>query len=403
MKFKIFLIAIVLSANSSFAQENISTAIFTNENSSWSDTTLHWCAERLLNNGNTVNWFNETQIYIGNELSQSFLSYTGSGNTYYDRTDYNYLSNLVQRDQFSSLDSINWTLGGRFTEYSTPQLDSSNSFSWDGVMFNLDNSQISYKTNGILDSIKYWDGIGQQFYEKKIYYRNNLSIDSIVTYVFNSGWDRFNWEVFDTLKNKSTFESLIYQPYVRYWNVDEVEISRVNYDMNWILLDSNYQYYSNGLLDSVASFNNLLTFNGAVSYSYSALENIQRNWNSNSFLINSTHFYFNAYGDYIGRQQLASDSTVISKISICSIFNELRFREEIEKTNLFIYPNPSSEYIKIEPLTDDVNYSIFNTLGQIVKNGRAEQILDITNLPNGYYQIIIFNEDEITMKSFQKL
>ncbi len=34
MKFKIFLIAIVLSANSSFAQENISTAIFTNENSS---------------------------------------------------------------------------------------------------------------------------------------------------------------------------------------------------------------------------------------------------------------------------------------------------------------------------------------------------------------------------------
>jgi hypothetical protein len=67
-------------------------------------------------------------------------------------------------------------------------------------------------------------------------------------------------------------------------------------------------------------------------------------------------------------------------------------------TSIKIYPNPSSEFIKISGLTENQKYSIYNILGSEIKNGlisNNEQI-DIRNFTKGLYFLKF--KDEITIK-----
>lgn len=54
---------------------------------------------------------------------------------------------------------------------------------------------------------------------------------------------------------------------------------------------------------------------------------------------------------------------------------------------LNLYPNPAVKYIRIKKLKEEVNYSIFNTLGKEVKKGNIfnHEKINIENLNNGIY------------------
>lgn len=60
---------------------------------------------------------------------------------------------------------------------------------------------------------------------------------------------------------------------------------------------------------------------------------------------------------------------------------------ELENSKLIIYPNPSSNIVKIKGLTTESNYSIYNCLANKVKDGKASsnEIIDINSLTNGLY------------------
>lgn len=59
----------------------------------------------------------------------------------------------------------------------------------------------------------------------------------------------------------------------------------------------------------------------------------------------------------------------------------------ISNSNLKLYPNPSSDFIKITGLTTIKHYEIYNTLGQEIKKGIVSENkkIDIQNLTNGIY------------------
>jgi len=73
--------------------------------------------------------------------------------------------------------------------------------------------------------------------------------------------------------------------------------------------------------------------------------------------------------------------------------NELELKNSIK-----LFPNPSSEFIKVSGLTENQKYTIYNILGAEIKNGlisNNEQI-DISNFTKGMYFLKF--KDGITLK-----
>lgn len=62
------------------------------------------------------------------------------------------------------------------------------------------------------------------------------------------------------------------------------------------------------------------------------------------------------------------------------------------KNNLKIYPNPTSDILNIQTDLAIESISVYNQLGQLVKN-QKQQSIDLTNVPNGLYILQIKLED----------
>jgi hypothetical protein len=70
--------------------------------------------------------------------------------------------------------------------------------------------------------------------------------------------------------------------------------------------------------------------------------------------------------------------------------------------NVKIFPNPATEFIQVSELISNINYSIFNVLGEEVKKGTTsnKEKIDINNLNNGLYLFRLDNG--ITVKFIKK-
>lgn len=57
------------------------------------------------------------------------------------------------------------------------------------------------------------------------------------------------------------------------------------------------------------------------------------------------------------------------------------------KSNIKVYPNPATDFIRIEGLSEIVEFQIFNTSGALVKSGKVAngQNIGINHLPKGVY------------------
>jgi hypothetical protein len=65
-------------------------------------------------------------------------------------------------------------------------------------------------------------------------------------------------------------------------------------------------------------------------------------------------------------------------------------------TTFSVYPNPASNYIKINLLdekNDDYTIEIKNSLGQLMKQSKEKLSFDISSLPTGLYLISIQNKN----------
>jgi len=68
-----------------------------------------------------------------------------------------------------------------------------------------------------------------------------------------------------------------------------------------------------------------------------------------------------------------------------------------ESLDFTVYPNPTSNIIYIQTVVNQLEYSLFNTVGQIVKSGSLfSNQLDCSDLRNGVYLLRIENENGIS-------
>jgi len=372
----------------------------------WQDTTLKWCAERTLSNGSLVHWFYQTSIYSDTNLAEEYTSFDFSGNTYYNQYLYSYFPNGYKRDEFSSLDSMNWTPDGYSRYYTDNNLDSQSFYSWDmnAAQYFLQSATITYNNSYGIDSVKYWDGYNFMFHEKRVYYRTNGIMDSLVVYENNGGWNKIASEVYDADGN-SIYQSVIYQPYKVYRDSSGNSIAHVNYDMNWNLIDSSYTYYENLQMDSIARFSDQLIFKGAESYTYSNLEEKRMVWDYDSSLTLTQSYHFNQQGDYIGQQTKLSDGTLYSRISLCAIYDILNV-EQASDYSFQMYPNPTESDLFFEVTNDRFYmYEVIDLQGRRIQHGtlkRGPNSIHVGNYPNGLYTLRIYSSEHITTKRFIK-
>lgn len=74
---------------------------------------------------------------------------------------------------------------------------------------------------------------------------------------------------------------------------------------------------------------------------------------------------------------------------------------DINKNQLSIYPNPTSDYVKVSGVKKIDNVRIFDMTGKIVKETTASEI-DVKNLSVGQYIINVYSDNEVISRKFIK-
>jgi hypothetical protein len=76
---------------------------------------------------------------------------------------------------------------------------------------------------------------------------------------------------------------------------------------------------------------------------------------------------------------------------------------ELSVANVEVYPNPSSDVIKLTNLSAD-EFSIINTVGSVVKAGKvANNEISVSDLENGNYVIQLTNSTSVYQAKFIKM
>ena len=70
-----------------------------------------------------------------------------------------------------------------------------------------------------------------------------------------------------------------------------------------------------------------------------------------------------------------------------------KFREEGNKLNIYIYPNPVNETLTVTGNINKLTATIYNVLGQVITVQKITNTLDLSNLSKGNY-IIKLNDDK---------
>ena len=113
-----------------------------------------------------------------------------------------------------------------------------------------------------------------------------------------------------------------------------------------------------------------------------------------SYTIQATGWYFAEVTD---ANSCKLRSEILSYEYVASV-NALTMQNEI-----VLFPNPACSTINIEGLNDSSKIQIINIQGQILKQFDSMPIIDIDDLPSGFYTIRIISGSKFVNKRFQKM
>jgi hypothetical protein len=71
------------------------------------------------------------------------------------------------------------------------------------------------------------------------------------------------------------------------------------------------------------------------------------------------------------------------------------------KESIALYPNPSSDYISLDGEYENTTYKVFSTTGELVLKGvLSNNTIEISALPNGFYQLELSGSKKVTKGGF---
>ena len=286
-----------------------------------------------------------------------------------------------------------------------------------GQYENTDKSIFSYNSNGLVNQYLGQEWVSSQwtnYYRANVSYDANNQVTQIISEEYENGqwinserslytfsnnklieiiyeeWDNNQWDTENTVRESFTYngENKIFRYTYDYWDGNswvEEEQTEYTFDASGNRISRTDIY--NG--DST-------TFN----YSYNPSQQMND--------------YFHPFKDKTGFDYLTEDFPYINKIleetastgnrTIYDYDNAITLSNptyELENT-ITIYPNPSSNYIKIDGLSDNENIKIFNLLGKKVldKSIQPNEEINIRNLSKGIYLLKI--DKKRTIKFIKK-
>jgi hypothetical protein len=103
--------------------------------------------------------------------------------------------------------------------------------------------------------------------------------------------------------------------------------------------------------------------------------------------------FFNVTG--VWYNSIYDGALMIRPILGDKIYPHIGIEENIAEIKIF--PNPAADYITIDIAenTADINYVIYNQIGQIVMEGHTKQSVNIKTLNNGFYVLRVFQENKL--------
>jgi hypothetical protein len=362
-------------------------------------------------NGNLINFV------------EQYASITDSGDVWINIDQYIYKYNNQHQDTaiiFDTWDESNniWLASwkniieysslGEITKYIRQDWDINNDEwvnSWQYLNeFNTQNNLEKYTE-------KLWSSDNQDWIDhfKIEYSYNSLNLNNLkLTFLFNTA--TLNWDTVNRISIYYTTQQLQQIILTEKWNAINTA---------WIKSDSVINEYSEKLLNNNTRFkwdSNETTWinNYQINYQYNSNDLVNlilnRYWNKASSLWqNESQFNYNydLSGNVIELRNLSWDNalnnwgsgnrTIYSRSNI--IVDEIIYSHFLENS---LYPNPSSNFLKVNAPNELKNYSIYNISGQIVLKGAVyhsrEIKLDISNLNNGLYII-----ETVDVNSYVKL
>jgi arylsulfatase A-like enzyme len=90
-------------------------------------------------------------------------------------------------------------------------------------------------------------------------------------------------------------------------------------------------------------------------------------------------------------------TNLIGKSGFCSQTTPTKDMVEVIK-NLRIYPNPVTDYLKVEQAHGDESFRIFNSLGQVLFSGKGVEQQNLSALSSGVYYLEIIAHDKVVLR-----
>ena len=380
----------------------------------WGDTTVGWCAHRIPFNGTTLlPWWFQSVTYVNGQITEDYQSYyygSNMSNVGYSKMFNMYIPDGVETEMFDSSDSLNWILTGKLKSRSVigSSVDSSIVYNWNAGMNNyiLDALTITYKGSFGVDSVKQYDPLAQIFNYKTVNYRTNSTLDSIITYNNNSGWEPWDRTIYYGNYSIRYPGGGFYAPSKTYWDALGNATAFVNYDLTTgIKTDSSFSYYTGSRRDSTVQFDGAGIFTGAEGARYSNTLHRFYSWDANLIVTNYQYRYFNLQGDVIGSVSFTSSGQIRSKWGICAVYNSLAAVDYMAPA-VTLSPNPTFGTIMLEgSFVKPLNYSILDWSGRELLFGStyANEPIDVSSLHSGTYIIVSPSSETILKEWFIKL
>lgn len=133
------------------------------------------------------------------------------------------------------------------------------------------------------------------------------------------------------------------------------------------------------------------------AYSFISITNFYDNAHTDTIHLDSTHVY---------QSYIYIDDICVSTDSLyCEVWTGIP--QQILKSNIIVYPNPTNKEITIENLPSDCKQiEIYNIVGKLIKSINVGRIntfkFDVSTFAEGIYSIIIREDYNIQIKKFIK-
>ncbi len=278
-------------------------------------------------------------------------------------------------------------------EYINAKIIRSRTYDWDGFQWiEVYKSEYYYDNKSNVTTLNVY-GLAQTDLVLKLRrnytydFRNNIT--SITTeQINNTILENFSKEIRSINESNNTITSVLIQKWVKNpnrWQNDVLVKNKFN--GTTLLSDSIFKYQGTTLIDSgrndyqFNANNKLLTSTEYVYFSgsYKKIHYTKNVYDNNNNLLTSN---FNSY--------LLNDGTLLNADSIKNFYTNVSVGINNKCYSILnIYPNPANNAIYFNIKETELSVDVYDSFGKLILQSSNNEMLNIENIPNGIYQIII--------------